>query len=154
MKLERELMRGAAPTAVMQVLAGGEKYGYELVESLARQSNGVLGIGQSTLYPLLYNLEAKGLVTSRVDETGPRPRRFYRLTLRGRPDARLDWRQIIASSNLPAELATAVTQVVGKSRLWRSEKASVATELVSHFQDGLEAGQSPQDLLMAFGDSQ
>src|SRR5258708_7710153 len=75
MKLERELMRGAAPTAVMQVLAGGEKYGYELVESLARQANGLLGVGQSTLYPLLYNLEAKGLVTSRVDETGPRPRR-------------------------------------------------------------------------------
>ena len=43
MKLERELMRGAAPTAVMQVLAAGEKYGYELVEALARQTNGVLG---------------------------------------------------------------------------------------------------------------
>jgi PadR family transcriptional regulator PadR len=84
MKLERELMRGAAPTAVMQVLSGGEKYGYELVEALAQKSNGVLGIGQSTLYPLLYNLEAKGLVTSRVDETGARPRRFYRLTQLGR----------------------------------------------------------------------
>ncbi|HEX4412434.1 MAG TPA: PadR family transcriptional regulator [Lacipirellulaceae bacterium] len=84
MKLERELMRGAAPTAVMQVLSAGEKYGYELVEALARQSNGVLGVGQSTLYPLLYNLEAKGLVTSRVDETGARPRRFYRLTQLGR----------------------------------------------------------------------
>ena len=84
MKLERELMRGAAPTAVMQLLAAGEKYGYELVEALARQSNGVLGMGQSTLYPLLYNLEAKGLVTSRVDESGPRSRRFYKLTAQGR----------------------------------------------------------------------
>jgi PadR family transcriptional regulator, regulatory protein PadR len=84
MKLERELMRGAAPTAVMQVLSAGEKYGYELVETLAKQSNGVLGIGQSTLYPLLYNLEAKGLVISRMDESGPRPRRFYRLTQQGR----------------------------------------------------------------------
>jgi PadR family transcriptional regulator len=84
MKLERELMRGAAPTAVMQVLSAGEKYGYELVEALSQRSNGVLGIGQSTLYPLLYNLEAKGLVTSRVDETGARPRRFYRLTQLGR----------------------------------------------------------------------
>jgi PadR family transcriptional regulator len=84
MKLERELMRGAAPTAVMQVLSAGEKYGYELVEALSQKSDGVLGIGQSTLYPLLYNLEAKGLVTSRVDESGPRPRRFYRLTQLGR----------------------------------------------------------------------
>ncbi len=84
MKLERELMRGAAPTAVMQLLSSGEKYGYELVEALSQKSNGVLAMGQSTLYPLLYNLEAKGLVTSRVDEKGARPRRFYRLTASGR----------------------------------------------------------------------
>ncbi|HEX5471279.1 MAG TPA: helix-turn-helix transcriptional regulator [Lacipirellulaceae bacterium] len=84
MKLEREMMRGAAPTAVMQVLSGGEKYGYELIEALSRQSNGLLDIGQSTLYPLLYNLEAKGLVTSRVDNTAARQRRFYRLTQHGR----------------------------------------------------------------------
>lgn len=83
MKLERELMRGAGPMAVMQLLSAGEKYGYELVEALAQKSNGVLAMGQSTLYPLLYNLEAKGLVKSRVDETGPRPRRFYRLTSKG-----------------------------------------------------------------------
>ena len=80
MKLERELMRGAGPTAVMQLLAGGEKYGYELVEALSRSTNGVLAMGQSTLYPMLYNLESKGLVTSRVYERGPPPRRYYRLT--------------------------------------------------------------------------
>jgi PadR family transcriptional regulator PadR len=90
-------MRGAGPTAVMQLLAGGEKYGYELVEALSRQSNGVLAMGQSTLYPMLYNLEAKGLVTSRVDETGPRPRRFYRLTQTGRrklADDTKQWRAL------------------------------------------------------------
>jgi PadR family transcriptional regulator PadR len=93
MKLERELMRGAGPTAVMQLLSAGEKYGYELVEALAQRSNGVLAMGQSTLYPLLYNLEAKGLVTSRVDETGTRPRRFYRLTQSGRRKLADDTRQ-------------------------------------------------------------
>jgi PadR family transcriptional regulator PadR len=93
MKIERELMRGAGPTAVMQLLSGGEKYGYELVEALSRHSNGVLAMGQSTLYPLLYNLEAKGLVTSRVDETGPRPRRFYRLTQQGRRKLAADTKQ-------------------------------------------------------------
>src|SRR3954465_5402156 len=84
MKLERELMRGAAPTAVMQVLAGGEKYGYELVETMSKQTNGLLGIGQSTLYPLLYNLEAKGLEKRGRDKPGGPPRRFYRLTQHGR----------------------------------------------------------------------
>ena len=93
MKLEREMMRGAGPTAVLQLLAGGEKYGYELVEALARQTDGVLAMGQSTLYPLLYNLEAKGLVRSRLDETGPRPRRFYRLTQKGHRKLAYDTKQ-------------------------------------------------------------
>jgi PadR family transcriptional regulator PadR len=93
MKLEREMMRGAGPTAVLQLLSSGEKYGYELVESLARQSNGVLAMGQSTLYPLLYNLEAKGLVISRVDDSGARPRRFYRLTSKGQRKLADDTRQ-------------------------------------------------------------
>jgi PadR family transcriptional regulator PadR len=41
-------------------------------------------MGQSTLYPLLYNLQAKGLVASRVEmaESG-RPRKYYRLTRKG-----------------------------------------------------------------------
>jgi PadR family transcriptional regulator, regulatory protein PadR len=93
MKLERELMRGAGPIAVLQVLAAGEKYGYELVEALSRQSDGVLAMGQSTLYPLLYNLEAKRLVASRLDETGPRPRRFYRLTAKGQKKLAADAKQ-------------------------------------------------------------
>ena len=84
MRVEKELMRGAGPMAVMQLLTSGERYGYELVESLAQRSSGVLAMGQSTLYPLLYNLEAKGLITSRVDATGKRPRRYYRLTDKGK----------------------------------------------------------------------
>lgn len=93
MKLERELMRGAGPTAVLKLLSGGEKYGYELVEALAEKSGGVLGMGQSTLYPMLYNLEAKGLVKSRVDDSGPRPRRYYRLTKKGERKLAVDAKQ-------------------------------------------------------------
>jgi PadR family transcriptional regulator, regulatory protein PadR len=116
MKLERELMRGAAPTAVMQLLSSGEKYGYELVEALARQSNGVLGVGQSTLYPLLYNLEAKGLVTSRVDESGARPRRFYRLTQQGRRKLAEDTRQWQALWEAFRSLGLAAQPVAGGAR--------------------------------------
>lgn len=83
MKLESELMRGAGPLAVLKLLESGEKYGYELVEALAKQSEGVLKMGQSTLYPMLYNLEAKKLIASRLDESGPRKRKYYRLTKQG-----------------------------------------------------------------------
>ena len=84
MRIERELMRGAGPVAVMRLLSGGKKYGYELVQLLDQRSDGVLAIGQSTLYPLLYNLEAKGWIASRVVQAdNGRPRRYYKLTDKG-----------------------------------------------------------------------
>jgi PadR family transcriptional regulator PadR len=93
MKIERELMRGAGPIAVLQLLSAGEKYGYELVDALARNSNGILAMGQSTLYPMLYNLEAKGLIRSRLDQTGARTRRYYRLTAKGERKLAADAKQ-------------------------------------------------------------
>jgi PadR family transcriptional regulator, regulatory protein PadR len=85
MRIERELMRGAGPVAVMHLLEEGEKYGYELVKRLEKQSQGVLAMRQSTLYPMLYNLEAKGLVASRVETAeNRRPRKYYRLTEKGK----------------------------------------------------------------------
>src|SRR6266576_990948 len=84
MRIEKELMRGAGPAAVMTLLETGEKYGYELVQLLDSQTSGVLAMGQSTLYPLLYNLQAKGLIASRVQEAeNGRPRKYYRLTRKG-----------------------------------------------------------------------
>jgi PadR family transcriptional regulator PadR len=93
MKLERELMRGAGPIAVLQLLSGREMYGYEMVEALAQKTDGVLAMGQSSLYPMLYNLEAKGLVKSRVDETTQRPRKYYQLTGKGKRKLAADTRQ-------------------------------------------------------------
>ncbi len=93
MRVERELMRGAGPVAVLKLLdVRGEMYGYELVDALSKQSQGVLAMGQSTLYPLLYNLQAKGLVkaqwrsagTAGAGESASRDRKYYTLTDRGR----------------------------------------------------------------------
>src|SRR6478736_8842834 len=85
MRVERELMRGAGPVAVLKLLESGSKYGYELFDALARASDGVLDMGQSTLYPLLYNLEAQGLVRAEWrDAESPRPRKYYALTSKGK----------------------------------------------------------------------
>ncbi len=85
MRVERELMRGAGPVAVLKLLERRDMYGYELVETLAQRSDGVLAMGQSTLYPLLYNLQAKGWIESYecIAPSG-RQRRYYRLTRKGR----------------------------------------------------------------------
>jgi PadR family transcriptional regulator PadR len=99
MKLEREMMRGAGPTAVLQLLGTEEMYGYQLVEALTQRSQGVFELGQSTLYPMLYNLESKGLVASR-EKSAPtgRTRRYYRLTSKGRKKLASDreqWAQLV-----------------------------------------------------------
>ena len=83
--LEREWMRGAAPLAVLTLLDRREMYGYELVEALEHDTGGLLAMGQSTVYPLLYNLEGRGLVAP-VARTAPsgRRRKYYRITAQGR----------------------------------------------------------------------
>lgn len=85
MTLEREWIRGAAPLAVLTLLDRREMYGYELVEALDRDSGGVLAMGQSTVYPLLYNLEGRGHVVPLM-RTAPsgRRRKYYRITAQGR----------------------------------------------------------------------
>ncbi|MDA7859487.1 PadR family transcriptional regulator, partial [Mariniblastus sp.] len=94
MKLEREMMRGAGPTAVMHLLSGDEMYGYEIVERLGKESAGVFEMGQSTLYPMLYNLEGKGLVKSREKKgDNGRKRRYYRLTAKGSRKLEADRKQ-------------------------------------------------------------
>ncbi|MEE2972359.1 MAG: helix-turn-helix transcriptional regulator [Planctomycetota bacterium] len=109
MRIERELMRGAGPVAVLSLLASGEMYGYELVEALADRTAGVLDMGQSTLYPLLYNLEAKGLVQSerRRSEQG-RERKYYALTSAGEERLEADRAQWQAVTGAMRELGVVV----------------------------------------------
>ena len=85
MRIDRELMRGAGPMAVLQILESRPMYGYELVEALAAVSDGVLDMGQSTLYPMLYNLESKKLLAAswQTADSGRR-RKYYRVTAKGR----------------------------------------------------------------------
>jgi len=104
MTLEREWMRGAAPLAVLTLLDRREMYGYELVESLERDSGGVLTMGQSTVYPLLYNLEARGHVKAvwRSAPTG-RKRKYYEITAAGRTwleSQRSQWKSLVEAMGL------------------------------------------------------
>ena len=60
-------------------------------------------------------------------------------------------RQIIAAAELPEPIERLILHIIRKVRLWRRERLEVATELVAHFRDGLEAGRTVDDLLTTFG---
>ena len=101
MTLEREWMRGAAPLAVLTLLDRSEMYGYELVEALERGSGGLLAMGQSTVYPLLYNLEGRGHVDAVWREApNGRRRKYYKATPAGRAwleRQRSQWKTLVAA---------------------------------------------------------
>lgn len=99
--VQTELIRGAGPVAVLQLLAGREMYGYELVGALDERTSGVLALGQSTLYPMLYHLEAKGLIRARWRraESGRR-RKYYGITAEGElalQRRREEWRDLFGA---------------------------------------------------------
>lgn len=69
---------------MLSILAGGESYGYEIIQDIKRLSDGELKWTTGSLYPHLHRMEAEGLVVSEWKETLNAPRRkFYRLTPRG-----------------------------------------------------------------------
>lgn len=85
MKFERELLKGVAPVVVLEILSRGQMYGYELSEAIEQRSGDILTLGRGTLYPLLYNLEAKGLVAAEWAESeNKRKRRYYSITGKGK----------------------------------------------------------------------
>jgi PadR family transcriptional regulator, regulatory protein PadR len=90
-----QMRRGTLQYCVLAVLAGSERYGFDLVRSLAEVDGMVTSEG--TIYPLLSRLRRDGLVEStwRESPSGP-PRRYYRLTERGHEALdgfRTEWRR-------------------------------------------------------------
>ena len=85
MKFEAQLLKGVAPTVVLEILSRGPMYGYELSKAIESRSGDILSLGTGTLYPLLYNLEAKKLVGSKWEKSDSgRDRKYYSITSKGK----------------------------------------------------------------------
>ncbi len=92
-KFQRELSAGLTSLVLLAVLAqaGEDLYGYEIARRLAGEHDSAGPFKLGALYPVLRNLSAAGLLSSRVvpSYAGP-PRRYYRITPLGR-DALAAW---------------------------------------------------------------
>ena len=64
---------------ILAVLEQGDSYGYEISQTIKLIAN----IIESTLYPILKNLEASGFLTTYSREFQGRMRKYYSLTNRG-----------------------------------------------------------------------
>lgn len=66
---------------VLSLLNGGSKHGYEIMQDLRGKTG--TRIGPGTLYPLLYELEERKLVTGEWVSPTRRTRRVYKITDQG-----------------------------------------------------------------------
>lgn len=68
------------------LLRSGDLYAYEIMKKINSMSRGVLEIQGGSLYPILYKLTDKGLISDRVETFGKRGRMthvYYHLTPSG-----------------------------------------------------------------------
>jgi len=69
--------------ALLTLLAEGEGHGYELLQRFKERVGSFWHPNIGQVYQLLHELERRGFVARRDDETGVRLRRVFRLTRRG-----------------------------------------------------------------------
>jgi len=105
---DRDLRKGSAEVLILSLLEEDDRHGYELAKLIDARSGGELKFHVASLYPTLYRLERRGLITGRwVERSGSRRRRFYRLTPAGQTvlDAeRRSWRAFFAALNRVARI--------------------------------------------------
>ncbi len=79
-----ELLRGTLDTLILKTLGWGPRHGYGIARWLEQRTEDTLRIEEGSLYPALYRLERRGLVTSEwgKSELGRRAK-YYRLTKEG-----------------------------------------------------------------------
>lgn len=76
---------GDAATAVLAVLADGDRHGYAILSEVRDLTDGGVRLGTGTLYGALDRLQEAGLVTVACEEVVEgRLRRYYHLTATGR----------------------------------------------------------------------
>lgn len=88
----RELMRAAVRLHILHHAAEEDIHGAWMSEELANHG---YTISSGTLYPTLHRMEEAGLLCSRQEVVGGRPRRVYRATTAGL-DALAEGRRSVA----------------------------------------------------------
>lgn len=82
-----QLRKGLLELAILNSLSGSALYGYDIARRL-REVDGLV-MTEGTIYPILSRLRNEEYVETYIEESpdGP-PRKYYRLTSRGRDELR------------------------------------------------------------------
>ena len=84
MAVDKTLISGSMTMLLLKLLSEGDKYGYEMIDTLRQRSENVFELKAGTLYPLLHSMESKNLLTSYEKEVLGKTRKYYSITKEGR----------------------------------------------------------------------
>jgi len=109
--IDRELKKGSAELLILSLIEHRTRHGYEIGKLIEERSEGVLKYNIASFYPLLYRLEARGLIEGRwVERAGQRRRRYYKLTTKGKKmleAQRSTWANLVNAIRLITEAENA-----------------------------------------------
>ena len=99
-----DVLQGTLDLLVLKALSLAPLHGWGISQRIQQLSRDALQIGQGSLYPAVYRLERKGLVTSswRTTENN-REAKYYRLTAAGQralAAEMADWRIFVKAVDL------------------------------------------------------
>lgn len=77
MAVSDNVKRGTIELLILTLLDSADMYGYELVQEIKNRSNGLYTMQESSLYPSLYRLLDKGLISDQQIKVGKRRVRVY-----------------------------------------------------------------------------
>ncbi len=77
-----QLRRGGLELAILLALARGPRYGLEIIRHLEQSTD--LVVTEGTIYPILARLSRDAVLSAEWREEAAHPRKYYRLTARGR----------------------------------------------------------------------
>jgi PadR family transcriptional regulator, regulatory protein PadR len=76
--------RDVFPLLVLHLLAQEPTYGNRLIDSIEELTQGTISVNPNTMYPLLKEMEGRGLLDGRWEHPDRRTRRYYSITSAGR----------------------------------------------------------------------
>src|SRR6188472_1704515 len=80
--------RDVFPLLVLHLISREPAYGNRLIEEIEAITDGVISVNPNTIYPLLRDLEGRGLIDGQWEHPDRRTRRFYSITAAGRKEHR------------------------------------------------------------------
>ncbi len=77
MGIRENLKRGTVELLLLTLLSEEDMSGYQLSQALDRRSQGLFQLQEGSMYPTLYRMIDKGIISDRQEKVGKRRMRVY-----------------------------------------------------------------------------